>query len=243
VDDHTFTIELKRPFGPFTWKLGQVAFSPLPDSALKNPFSFERKPVGNGPFRVVRWAPGTETVLERYDGYTGQAKARVGRLAYRMYPDYNKAYADLLGGRLDFMSQVATLAPPHAAEDLDGRVIDPVSGTIQEIGIPRRLGTNADLRKAVSMAIDRKTIAREVFHGKRRRQTRSSRPWPRVRSPAPAARSAATTPPARVPTSPGRRRRVSARPRASRSTTTPRARPRTGWRRSPRASTGSSRAR
>ncbi|WP_179154996.1 ABC transporter substrate-binding protein [Microbispora sp. GKU 823] len=62
------------------------------------------------------------------------------------------------------MPAVAAL---HVAEDLDGRVIKPVVGTVQEIGIPLRLGTNADLRKAVSMAIDRKTITREVFRGSR----------------------------------------------------------------------------
>ncbi|XVQ83612.1 ABC transporter substrate-binding protein [Microbispora siamensis] len=167
VDDHTFTIELKRPLGPFTQKLGHVAFSPLPDSALRNPSSFERKPVGNGPFRVVRWAPGTETVLERYDGYAGRAKARVGKITYRAYSRDEAAYADMLGGRLDYLSQVPAVAASRVAEDLDGRVIKPVVGTVQEIGIPLRLGTNADLRKAVSMAIDRKTITREVFRGSR----------------------------------------------------------------------------
>ncbi|MGI5155919.1 ABC transporter substrate-binding protein [Microbispora sp. CA-102843] len=167
VDDHTFTIELKRPFGPFTQKLGHVAFSPLPDSALKRPMSLERKPVGNGPFRVVRWAPGTETVLERYDGYAGRAKARVGKITYRAYSSDEAAYAEILGGRLDFIFQVPAVAALRVAEDLDGRVINPVIGTVQEIGVPLRLGTNADLRKAVSMAIDRKTIIRKVFRGGR----------------------------------------------------------------------------
>ncbi|MEV7808022.1 ABC transporter substrate-binding protein [Microbispora sp. NPDC088329] len=167
VDDHTFTIELKRPLGPFTQKLGHVAFSPLPDSVLKSPASFERKPVGNGPFKVVKWAPGTETVLERYDGYAGSFKARAGKLTYRTYQDDNVAYADLVVGRLDAMSQVPAAAALRAAKDLRGRVIHSVTGNVQEIGIPLRLSTNADFRKAVSMAIDRKTIAREVFRGGR----------------------------------------------------------------------------
>ncbi|MEU6428165.1 ABC transporter substrate-binding protein [Microbispora sp. NPDC046973] len=167
VDDHTFTIELERPFGPFIQKLGHVAFSPLPDSALKSPASFRRKPVGNGPFRAVTWAPGGTSVLKRFDGYPGRMKARVEEITYRTYRDDNTAYADLLGGRLDFISPMPATAALRAAEDLDGRVINPVIGVVQEIGIPLRLGTNADLRRALSMAIDREAIARDVFHGSR----------------------------------------------------------------------------
>ncbi|MEU6413107.1 ABC transporter substrate-binding protein [Microbispora sp. NPDC046933] len=167
VDDHTFTIELKRPFGPFTQKLGHVAFSPLPDSLLKSPASFQREPVGNGPFRVVRWAPGTETVLERYDGYAGRAKAQVDKITYRVYRNDLTAYGELLNGRLDFLSYVPPVKLDRFAEDLDGRVINRPGGVIQEIGIPLRLGTNADLRKAVSMAIDRKAITRKLYNGGR----------------------------------------------------------------------------
>jgi oligopeptide transport system substrate-binding protein len=166
VDDRTFTIELKRPLGPFTQKLGHVAFSPLPDSVLKNPASFRREPVGNGPFRAVAWAPGAETVLERYDGYAGPSKAQIDKITYRVYPDDYTAYAELLNGGLDFLAYVPPVKLDRFAKDLDGRVISRPGGVIQEIGIPLRLGTNADLRKAVSMAIDRKAITRKFYGGR-----------------------------------------------------------------------------
>lgn len=165
--DHTFTIELTKPFGPFLKKLGHVAFSPLPDSVLKSPASLTRKPIGNGPFRVVKWSPGGEYVVERFDGYAGTAKPYVSKITYRTYRNDEAAYRDLLAGDLDFLGAIPYSKGAGYKKELDGRVIARPGNVITGIGIPRKIAANYDVRWAISMAIDREGIAKRLWKGMR----------------------------------------------------------------------------
>ncbi|GLW97631.1 ABC transporter substrate-binding protein [Microtetraspora sp. NBRC 16547] len=164
--NHTFTITLSRPFSPFVKKLSMLAFSPLPDSTLKNPASFSKKPIGNGPFRVVSWSLSSKSVVERFDDYPG-AKPAVSRIVYRVYRDETALYADLRAGDLDFTSLIPSTKLATFKKDLGGRVLNRAGHTVQLVAFPAKVAANIDFRKAVSMAIDRETITREVFGGGR----------------------------------------------------------------------------
>ncbi|WP_067135412.1 ABC transporter substrate-binding protein [Microtetraspora malaysiensis] len=165
---HTFTITLTKPFGPFLNKLSHVAFSPLPDSVLKNPASFQKKPIGNGPFRVVSWSPSSTSVLERFDGYAGTVKPSVSTIAYRAVKTGAAAYSALLSGEIDFSGFLPTSGQlTDVKTKLGGRLIHRAGGTIQIVAFPTKVAANADFRKAVSMAIDREAITKDVFFGVR----------------------------------------------------------------------------
>ncbi|WP_066938231.1 ABC transporter substrate-binding protein [Microtetraspora fusca] len=164
--DHTFTITLSAPLGVFVKRLSMTAFSPLPDSTLKNPASFQKKPVGNGPFRVASWSPSSESVVERFDGYPGP-KPTVARIVYRAYRDDNALYAALRSGDIDFTSLIPSTKLATFKTDLGGRVISRPGHVNQMVTFPAKVAANADFRTAISMAIDRETIAREVFGGDR----------------------------------------------------------------------------
>ncbi|WP_067182659.1 peptide ABC transporter substrate-binding protein [Microtetraspora niveoalba] len=164
--DHTFTITLSAPLGVFVKRLSLPAFSPLPDSILKSPASFRKKPVGNGPFRVVSWSPSSESVVERFDGYPG-AKPAVQRIVYRAYRDEDVLYADLRSGDVDFTTLIPSTKIATFRKDLGGRVISRAGHVNQVVTFPAKVAANSDFRKALSMAIDRETITREVFGGGR----------------------------------------------------------------------------
>ncbi|WP_433219436.1 ABC transporter substrate-binding protein [Microtetraspora malaysiensis] len=164
--DHAFTITLSRPLGVFVKKLSMLAFSPLPDSILKNPASFRRKPIGNGPFRVVSWSSTSESVVERFDDYPG-AKPAVAKIVYRTYRDEDTLYAALLSGDIDFTTLIPPAKLATSKKDLDGRVINRPGHINQVITFPAKVAANTDFRKAISLAIDRETITREVFGGGR----------------------------------------------------------------------------
>jgi oligopeptide transport system substrate-binding protein len=172
VDDTTFTVTLSAPFSIFPTKLGYSAFMPLPDAFFSGtPDAFGRKPIGNGPVKFVSWTDNQEIKLTRFDDYTLDDKVKIKDVTVKLYDTDTAGYDDLVSGSIDFMKQVpvASLAGDKWKTDLPNRAhLAPVP-TTTIIAFPHydKRFENADLRKAVSLAIDRKSIVDKIFFGTR----------------------------------------------------------------------------
>jgi oligopeptide transport system substrate-binding protein len=173
VDDTTFTVTLSAPFSIFPTKLGYSAFMPLPDAFFSTtPEVFGKKPIGNGPVKFVSWTDNQDIKLTRFDDYTLPDKVKIKDVDVKIYDQDTAAYDDLVSGTLDFMEQipVSALAGDKWKTDLAERGHNspiPSSGIISFPIYDKRF-QNADLRRAVSMAIDRKSITDKIFFGNRK---------------------------------------------------------------------------
>ncbi|MEV4617014.1 ABC transporter substrate-binding protein [Kitasatospora sp. NPDC049258] len=172
VDDTHFTIKLAGKVSYFPYKLGYIAFSPLPDAFFNDPVGYGQKPVGNGPYQFVSWDHNTQVVTKTYPGYMGVDKPKNGGVVFKMYTTAEAAYADLQSNNLDVMDQVPPSALATYKSDLGDRAIDSAQGAIQNIGFtlyqPEWQGANtAKVRQGLSMAIDRNTITKTVLQGSR----------------------------------------------------------------------------
>ena len=96
VDDLTLEVTMDKPDSSFPYKVGDVAFLPLPASAYKDIKAFGKKPIGNGPYRFKSWVPNQGIKLEKDPSYKGPRKARNGSLEFRDYQSLDAAYADIL---------------------------------------------------------------------------------------------------------------------------------------------------
>lgn len=171
VDDKTFTIELKEADPNFPLQLGYTAFYPLPESAFEDPEAFEQKPIGNGPFQVSEegWQHNELIRVEKYADYAGSEPAKVDAIEFRIYADVNTAYNDLLAGSLDIVDAL----PPERIEEARGSFGDKFgespSSSINYLGFPSYVAELQDpnMRAALSMAVDRQTIADVIFSGNR----------------------------------------------------------------------------
>lgn len=176
VNDYEFKVTLSEPFAIFPTILGYSAFAPMPDSYFKDPEAWEKKPIGNGPLKFVDYRPNAFIKLERFDGYQGADKVKFKNLEYKIYPGGREpAYQDLLSGELDFMEDLppSALAAKKYQGDLQDRVVTGELLTDEMIAFPTYapgMG-NPDLHKAISMAINRKQIADQVFEGTREAMT------------------------------------------------------------------------
>ncbi|MEU8270673.1 ABC transporter substrate-binding protein [Sphaerisporangium sp. NPDC049002] len=177
VDDKTFTVELKNPFSGFPTMLGYTAFYPLPKAAFetegKLKADFGGNPIGNGPFKVSKpWKRGTDQTISlvRNEDFK-EGKAKIDAVDFKIYTDLNTAFNDLRAGNLDIMDQLPAEAISTAKQEFGDRYIEQPSSGIGYIGFPIHNGADysksADVRKAISMAIDRKTITETVFSGTR----------------------------------------------------------------------------
>ena len=169
VDEHTFQLELEKP------NAGLIeALSSLPNYYMMSPAAFEKygkdgigqHAVGTGPFKLVEWVRGQRTVMARNDDFWGE-KPSVERMVYRPIIEPAARAAALKAGEV------------HIAWDLPVDQVEPIKKDPRFVvhlrGIPatkvvecwQASGpfSNQKVRKAVNMAIDRKTLADVILMG------------------------------------------------------------------------------
>ncbi|MER7768569.1 ABC transporter substrate-binding protein [Kitasatospora sp. NPDC096140] len=172
TDDQHFTIKLNHKVSYFEYKLGYIAFSPLPDGFFSDPTGYGQKPVGNGPYQFVSWAHNTQVVTKSFPDYQGVDKPKNGGIVFKMYTTSEAAYADLQSNNLDVIDQVPPSALATYKSDLGDRAVDAPQGGIQNIGFTLYQADwaapeKAQVRQGLSMAIDRATITKTVLQGSR----------------------------------------------------------------------------
>ncbi len=171
-NDHQFTITLSEPFSVFPVTIGYEVFAPLPEAFFSDRKAFEDNPIGNGPFKFVSRAVGTDIKLTRYDDYKGDDKPKFKDLTLKVYQSRESAYADLVANNLDFIEELPpnALAGKKYETDLGDRVVQRETLNMQTIAFPFYLPPydNVDLRRAISMAINREEITQRIFEGTRK---------------------------------------------------------------------------
>ena len=165
VDDKTFTIKTSEPVSNLPVRLGYNAFAPLPDSFFADPKAWEAKPIGAGPFKLES-KTNTEFVLTKFADYGGDPKPSVDKVTFRIYQDPAAAYADVVANNLDYIDD--SIPPDQLVgdafkDDLPDRWLQREAGRFTSVTFspwdPQM--KNIELRKALSMAIDRDLIAEQ----------------------------------------------------------------------------------
>ena len=170
VDDTTFTVTLAAPFAQFPVTLGYNPFFPLPKAFFDDPMAFGSKPIGNGPFRADgAFVPGEGMTVVAYDGFAGDHPASVDAIEFRVYTDTDTAYTDALAGNLDVLPRIPADASGTAPEEFSGRYVETAASGLTYLGLPLYDERYSDprVRQALSLAIDRDVIAKQIFSGTR----------------------------------------------------------------------------
>ena len=171
VNDHEFTVDLNKSDSVFAIKVGYSAFAPLPESFYDDTDAFGEAPVGNGPYKFQSWDHDNEIVLVKNPDYKGNRVAKNDGLNFKIYTSPDSAYADLRGGNLDFTNTIPDTALTSFQSDKSLKAYNEPGGNTLTFTIPEWLehfGQNEEgnlRRQAISMSIDRKTVAEKIFHG------------------------------------------------------------------------------
>ncbi|WP_144121851.1 peptide ABC transporter substrate-binding protein [Catellatospora sichuanensis] len=175
VDEKTFTVTLAAPFSEFKSMLGYTAFYPLPNAAFEDPAAsplvvkkdFQDAPIGNGAFKIKgAWQHDAQVEVEKYDAFAG-TKPTIGGAVFKIYQNSQAEYADLQANNLDVVKQIPTESLSTAPGDLGDRYQTSPASTLQVLAFPTfdKRFEKPEVRKAISMAIDREEIANKVFQG------------------------------------------------------------------------------
>lgn len=170
VDDTTFTVALKEPFSAWPLRLGYPAFFPMPAEAASDPDGYNENPIGNGPYMMSEpWAHDQYVRVERFPDYTGEDAGNADSVEFRIYSEINTAYTDMQAGNLDILQGVPPEQAQAAETEFGDAFLRTESSTFTYIGFPlyQEQWQNVDLRRAISLAIDRQAITDAILTNSR----------------------------------------------------------------------------
>lgn len=150
-----------------------VDWSPMPEhllgeltpAELRNA-PFNRNPVGNGPFRFVSWSANQEAVFEANEDFV-LGRPHLDRVVFRVIPEQTTQLTELLTGGIDFMRAVPPAEMGRVEESQQvGTIVYPArSYTYLAWNTRNPLFEDANVRRALTMAIDRQQIVDALLYG------------------------------------------------------------------------------
>src|SRR4051794_11008741 len=171
VDDTTFTVTLSAPFAGWESVMGYDAFLPLPKAAFSAPGviadGFEDAIVGNGPFKLKgKWEHDSQIAVEKVADFKGTVP-KVDGITWKIYQDQQAQYADLVAGNVDVQTTIPIESLASASGDLGGRFKKSPNTSYQFVGFPtfQKEFQNKDVRRALSMAVNRQEMTDQIFLG------------------------------------------------------------------------------
>ena len=180
IDDYTLEVTLNYGFADFEYVVGHPALAPVPQEAVEaDPAAFADMPIGNGPFKMAEpWAHDQYIKVVRFDDYYGET-AYLDGVDFKILADQDAAFLEFQAGNLDFVpiptGQIQATVDEYG-ESADGYTLNPGAQVSlgEELAIYYLLINNTDetlsdanVRKALSLAIDRQDICDKVFEGTR----------------------------------------------------------------------------
>jgi len=170
-DESTVVFTLKAPLAPLLSNLAMTMFTINSPAAIKeNGPDYGTQKIGyscTGPYKFVKWEKDNETVLERYADYWGKVEGNVDTIIIRTIKDNAARFAALQKGELNGMEGVnkEDLKVIEASKDL--QVIPRPAMNVFYLAFNFHVKEFQDVkvRKAISMALDRKSIV-DAFYGK-----------------------------------------------------------------------------
>ncbi len=135
----------------------------IPVKALASS-SFARHPVGSGRFRFARWDAGSRIEIVSDTG-NYRSPARLGRVIWLVSADMPAATTRVLAGEADFLEVVRgpTVDQVRTSPALRLLASPSLDYGYLAFNVKRAPFANRDIRRALSMAVDRAALARNVF--------------------------------------------------------------------------------
>lgn len=166
VDDETVRFKLTEPYAIFHRQISFINIMSEEYFKAAGEEGYATKPIGSGPYKMVRWAKDDRMVLEANADYWRGAPA-LKSATFRPIPAEAGRVAALISGEVNLV----TTLPPALMDQLGSQKSVKV-GTAPgsrvmflAFNISKAPYDNAKFREAVDLAIDREAIATRLLRG------------------------------------------------------------------------------
>ena len=168
-DATTLVVHTKKPDPLLPARLGFYGGQIVPKKYVESAGNdgFNAKPVGTGPVRFVSWTKDDKLVCEANPDYWG-GRIDMDRWTVRPIPETAPRIAALLKGEVDIITQL----PADQEERVAGNATTRVTGAlyaglyVMAVNSKRPPLDNPLVKQALSHAIDREAIVKELWRGR-----------------------------------------------------------------------------
>ncbi|MBQ7195988.1 MAG: peptide ABC transporter substrate-binding protein [Synergistaceae bacterium] len=170
-DDNTFIIKLENANPLMLYYMAFASFMPARmDIVNENPRTWAAKPetlISNGPFRLEGWKHGSggEITIIKNQNYWDADNVKPDRVRLVFIGDANTALAAFKAGRVDFMTTVPSLMRPLLLKRGEAVSIPSYYIAYCDFNVTRKPFDDVRVRRALSLAIDRKIITDKIILG------------------------------------------------------------------------------
>jgi peptide/nickel transport system substrate-binding protein len=166
--DMQVTITLAEPSGTFQYVLSTTAGHVMPKSLIDSTIDTPtQSPIGTGPYKFDSWEAGSEITLQKHDEYWQEGKPFFQTAVFKIITDPTTRTAGLSTGELQMVRDIQ----PDQLEVVQGienvELLEVIGYTCEMVVMrnDQEPFNDANVRKAVSMAIDVPSILTNLYLG------------------------------------------------------------------------------
>ena len=169
LDDYTVEFTFSEPNVNQLYNMMNFGSAMYAPSCMDEDGNFSREAIGTGPFKIAENKLGEYVILVRNEDYYGE-KARAEKIIVRNIPSADVRFSALKTGEIAGVLDLKAM-PPSLAEELkkDGRFTLSVSRSslVQMLLVngTKPPFNDVRMRRALSLALDRKTLVDALFLG------------------------------------------------------------------------------
>ncbi|MCG7344059.1 glutathione ABC transporter substrate-binding protein [Sporosarcina sp. ACRSL] len=164
--EYQVTFKFKEAFGPALSSFAHGAGGIISPKAIKDNADIGKQPVGSGPYKLKKWTPGTELVLEVNPEYWG-GKKKLDTITFKPVPENSSRTIMLENGEVDVIAPIATQDIERLKENKNVTVnTTPIYRTIYiTINQSNPIFENVKVRQALNYAVDKNTLVDKILLG------------------------------------------------------------------------------
>lgn len=167
--ERTVRFTLSQPDAGFLLNLGNpfVVGSAILSKDWLESHDPKTEMMGTGPFEMVSYAPNQELVLRRNENYWNEdGAAQVANLEIRYMPEQSAQIAGMVSGQIDLMFPSAeSMLQISRMDNIASKAVASTNTVRININTNKEPFSNADFRRAMSLALSREEVVAGAFLG------------------------------------------------------------------------------
>lgn len=170
IDDYKIKVAYKTIFAPALqyWGVAIIPYHLLYDKDI-NIAEFNRKPVGTGPYKFIKWQTADRIELAANENYF-DGKPYISKYIYRIIPDQSVQFMEMISGGVDSMDLNSELWTTRANTEKFNKnfnkfKITGFSYVYFGFNLRKELFKDKRVRKAINFAINKDEIIQGVKKG------------------------------------------------------------------------------